>query len=501
MDRSRGALATFSLAIALTGAPGLVRSALAQSADLVVEPFLLRGFDGVETPAELGRLTVPADRADSAGGTIELAFVRLPSTAGRPGSPIVFLAGGPGVPGIVMGQVPPYRSLFERLRAHADVILLDQRGTGRSTPNLDCPSDASLPVDVLLDEERGLAALLRPLEACAARLRAEGVEPADYTTAASADDIEDLREALGAERVSLLGFSYGTELVLAYVRRHPETADRLVLAAVRPPWSVVKLPSTYDRTIEALSEIAARDSDAEIADFADALRRSLDRLETEPMALTVADGRSGVPVELRVGKPGLQAVLQGAIADGRRMPAAVAMVAALDRGEPEPFRREIEKLYNGLGGGIGMMGVAMNCSAGWSAERRARATDEARTALLGGTPNLMLAPEACVIAGNPDLGPGYREPVVSDRPALFLSGALDPNAPPAQAEEALAGFRNGMHVVVENGSHETLPATEVQSLVVDFLGGADVTGRGVSLPPPDFPTPAGILAPPGGPAP
>ena len=134
MDRSREALATLSAMIALTGAPTLTETALAQAADPVVEPFVLRGFDGVETPAELIRLTVPANRADSGAGTIDLAFVRLPATGGRPGSPIVFLAGGPGVPGIVMGQVPPYRALFERLRSVADVILLDQRGTGRSTP-------------------------------------------------------------------------------------------------------------------------------------------------------------------------------------------------------------------------------------------------------------------------------------------------------------------------------------------------------------------------------
>jgi hypothetical protein len=105
----------------------------------------------------------------------------------------------------------------------------------------------------------------------------------------------------------------------------------------------------------------------------------------------------------------------------------------------------------------------------------------------------------CEIAGDPDLGPGYREAISSDRPALFLSGSLDPNAPPAQAEEALGGFPNGVHVVVENGSHETLPADDVQSLVADFFRGADVAGRTVSLPPPDFPSPAELLVPPRGP--
>jgi pimeloyl-ACP methyl ester carboxylesterase len=385
-----------------------------------------------------------------------------------------------------MGQVPPYRTLFERLRGIGDVILLDQRGSGRSAPSLDCPSESSLPAEVFLDEERALEGLLPPLEACAARLRAAGVDPADYTTAASADDLEDLRRALGAERLSLLGFSYGTELALAFAGRHGGGLDRLVLASVRPPWGVVKLPSTYDRVIAALSRLAARDSAAGIPDFEGALRRALARLEAEPLAVTVMDRRTEAPVALRVGKLGLQAILQGALADGRRMPGAVAMVAALDRGEQELFRREVEGLYNSLAGGIGMMGIAMNCSAGAPEERRAAAVAESRTALLGGAPNLMLAPAACAIAGDPDLGPDYREPVTSSRPALFLSGSLDPNAPPEQAEEALTGFPNAVHVVVENGSHETLPAVEVQDLIVDFLAGEDVVGRAITLPVPRF---------------
>jgi pimeloyl-ACP methyl ester carboxylesterase len=495
MTRFRWVLAALAAATAWTGSPAGAQEPAAPR----MEPYVLRGFDGVETPAESGTIVVPADRGDPDGGEIELAFVRLGSTAQAPGSPVVFLAGGPGVPGIVMGQVPPYRALFERLQGIGDVVLLDQRGTGRSTPSLDCPSDSPLPPDLLLDEERALAALLPPLEACAARLRADGVDPADYTTAASADDVEDLRRALGAERVSLLAFSYGTELALAFAGRHAERLDRLVLASVRPPWGVVKLPSTYDRVIAAIGRLAAGDAAAGVPDFEGALRRALDRLEAAPLTLTVTDRRTDAPVALHVGPLGLQAILQGALADGRRLPGAVAMVAALDRGEQEPFRRDVEGLYNSLAGGIGMMGVAMNCSAGAPEERRVAAEAESRTALLGGAPNLMLAPGACRIAGDPDLGPGYRQPVASDRPALVLSGSLDPNAPPEQAEEAMRGFPNAVHVVVGNGSHETLPADEVQDLVADFLAGEDVTGRTIALPDPAFVPPEAALEPPGRP--
>ena len=434
-----------------------------------------------------------ADRDDPAGGTIGLTFVRLASTADRPGSPVIFLAGGPGVPGIVMGQVPVYRSLFERLRATGDVILLDQRGTGRSTPSLDCPAAASLAADAFADEERAIRALLGPLERCVARLAAEGIDPADYTTEASADDVDELRRALGAERVSLLGFSYGTELALSVARRHPDAVDRLVLASVRPPWAVVKLSSTYDRVIASISALAAADTAAGIQDFEGSLRRVLDRLSDAPLELTVTDERTRAPVGLRVGKVALQAILLNGLADGRAMPGQVAMVAALDRGEIELFRREVERLYNGLGRGVGMMGVAMNCSAGADDERLERARAEAASTLLGGVVNFLLVPEACRIAGVRDLGPGYRARFESPAPALFLSGSLDPNAPPAQAEEARSGFPSGIHVVVENGSHETLPADDVQALVADFLSGVDVGGRTIALPPPDFPTVAEAL--------
>jgi len=67
---------------------------------------------------------------------IQLFFVLLKSTSTNPQPPIVFLAGGPGVPGTGMGRVPVYFHLFARLQEVADVILLDQRGTGLSTPNL-----------------------------------------------------------------------------------------------------------------------------------------------------------------------------------------------------------------------------------------------------------------------------------------------------------------------------------------------------------------------------
>jgi hypothetical protein len=71
-------------------------------------------------------------------------------------------------------------------------------------------------------------------------------------------------------------------------------------------------------------------------------------------------------------------------------------------------------------------------------------------------------------------------------PTLFVSGTLDPNAPSSQAEEVRRGFPNGVHLIVENAGHESLPAAEIQNVIVDFFKGQDVSRRTVSLPRPRF---------------
>src|SRR5262249_61638168 len=123
------------------------------------------------------------ERGSRSGRLIQLAFVRLKSTAAVPGPPIVFLMGGPGIPGIVMGQVPVYFRLFDRLREAGDVILLDQRGTGLSSPNLECSSNAvPCPPGFFLSRENALRELARRVREGARYWRSRGVNVGAYDT-------------------------------------------------------------------------------------------------------------------------------------------------------------------------------------------------------------------------------------------------------------------------------------------------------------------------------
>ena len=135
------------------------------------EPHEIRAYDGRTLQAMRGRLEVPEQRAVRRR-MIELGFIKLPSTSPRPGNPIVFLMGGPGVPGSAMAPIPPYFTLFDSLRSVADVIIPDQRGLGYSVPVLECAADSALPADVLQDRAHLVSAIGARVAECARRWRA-----------------------------------------------------------------------------------------------------------------------------------------------------------------------------------------------------------------------------------------------------------------------------------------------------------------------------------------
>ena len=450
------------------------------------EPYVIRSFDGVERPAELGRLRVPARHAERASDTIELAAVRLKSTATSAGDPIVFLMGGPGIPASVMAQVPVYAQLFERLRTVADVILLDQRGTGLSRPNLECPV-REVPLGPGAFESRSalLAEMLTEIRPCVATWRARGVDPAAYTSGENAADVADLRDALGANRVNLLAFSYGTEVALTVMRRHGAGVARAVLAGVRGPDHALKLPSVFDLKFRQIARLAAEspgltDLLRDGNDLVTRLERVLKAAQT-PFRVPVTNLQTKGRVELRVGREGLQTLLTQTI-DSPRLP---ALVVTLDQGDTRVLSRVLEPLYNSFSrGGSSLMARAINCAMGGSPARVARTNAEAEWSVLGlPFDDVMISADYCQAVGSAEPDVVSWRPFASDVPTLFISGRLDSNTPPSQAEEVRYGFTRGVHLVVENAAHETLPIAAVQDTVVDFFRGAEVGGRHVTAGP------------------
>ncbi len=446
----------------------------------------LVAFDGRRQDAERTMLKI-VQRAPGANNTVQVdvGYLRLPAREPTQRSPIVFLMGGPGVPATLIGRIPPYWSLFNRLRAVADVILLDQRGTGISRPSIDCPAGAPPRPDFLASNANLREALRATYAPCAAMWRRRGFPPELFTVREVAADVEALRLQLGVPRVSLLGFSYGTRLALEYVRLFPDHVDQVALQGTLGFDDVARLPAELDAVLARVSALPGRDQVASTltpnlqAAMVDLIRQ----VEKEPLQVTTT-GASGEAVRLTIGAEGLRAIVAGRIAD----PGLPALVASLRGGDTRLLASGAAGIYRDLAAGGGsLFGRAVYCSAPASEPRERSARTLAAGSIIGEVfDNIPATPAFCRDIG---IAPGRlaEQPLHGlYRPALIITGTLDDRTPPPNAERARRYFTKPNVVVVEHGGHELLPDDAVSELVIEFFATARVSREQLAVPPPRF---------------
>ncbi len=482
MLRAIASVCAFGLACSLFPAVGRQTTVVAEGqerpAAIKWEPYPVQASGGTQTH-EIGRFTVPERHARPDGKSIELAVVRLKSLSSAPKSPVVYLDGGPGGSGVSILSIPAYARLIVKLREQRDVLLLAQRGTALARPRLACPSSGPLAADFLTSDDRMLELSLPRFRQCAESFRAAGHDVGAYNTEESAADIESLRRAIGSDRVSLFGFSYGTHLALAAIRRHRAGLDRVVLAGTEGPDHTWKLPATYDDQLEQIAALARADAAAGMPDFVGTLKRLVAKLKQAPVTIEIGDGAARRSVQ--VGDAGLLSLLRRDLGDTNDTPWIPALVYDTLAGRLDLLRTIVARRWPQYEGGIQLMATAMDCSSAASRARLSRIEAETPGSILGRLVNAPF-PEVCQAIGVPPLPESFREPVVTDVPTLFISGTLDANTRPAQADEVRKTFSRSSHLVVVNAGHEsTLPESAVQEAIVEFLSGKDVADRRVTI--------------------
>lgn len=433
---------------------------------------------------KLGRITVPENRAFPSDRTLEIAFVVYETENEHPLPPMIYLVGGPGGSGTEFGAMVARHPLLPLLD-FCDVIAVDQRGTGLSVPNLSEGPD--LTYELPLDEPLTQAAEEEAFARAAARGHAywteKDVDLSGFNTRESAEDIDDVRRALGLEKITLWGGSYGSHLGLAYLRKHSEHVERAVLQKVEGPDHTLKLPSTVQRHLEQLGEMVAADSKLGEAmpDLVKATRDLIRQLEKKPVTVPVTtDGKT---VEITIGPYDLKRELSLALGSLQDLAQIPARVYAMSHGD---WSELAESALRSRSGDVGsMMTVMMDMSSGASPKRLARIKREAASAknLLGDTINAPFGPLVDQAVGHPDLGAAFRSPIESDALVLFLSGRLDARTPPENVAELLPGFPNHVYLDVTGVSHDSfeMMSPDYQRLMKDFLSGEPVKSQIVEI--------------------
>jgi CubicO group peptidase (beta-lactamase class C family)/pimeloyl-ACP methyl ester carboxylesterase len=472
-----------ALLLCLSGALSAAEGAIGE---LAVKPYEFVA-EGGRVSAEYGVLTVPENREHPRRSTVELAFVRFPSTAENPGPPIVYLAGGPGTSGIETARGPRF-PVFQALRQVGDVIALDQRGVGDSRPSLYCDVTWQVALDCPLNRSLLLESLRPAVAEARQQLESRGINLASYNTRENAADLEDLRRALGVEKINLWAISYGTHLALAMMRQYPDSVHRAILAGVEGPAHSVKLPSQIDANLDRLHDLLLRDPvmSRQIPDLRGLVRRVLDQYEENPRQLQVQDPRSGESVVLSVGKTDLQALTAKAMGNQQALRRLPLVYQQLEQGRLDLIEQHLVQQRHGRIGNA--MRWVMDAASGISAQRWRRVLSESEKALFGRWIDFPF-PDVNAWWGVPDLGEEFRSPVRSATPVLFISGTLDGRTPPRNAEEVATGFPNHRHLVLHGASHSDplfLSSPKIREVMQEFLSDRPLSATDIELPPMEF---------------
>jgi pimeloyl-ACP methyl ester carboxylesterase len=462
----------------------------ADAGQLTVMPYIVKtdlfgpGTDQFRYEAELGRLLVPENRRKADTALIELAFIRIKSTAAHPGPPLVILAGGPGVPGSEWARFGSFVPWFLELQSIGDVILLDQRGTGLSHPRLDCLERWMLPLDQPGDRESFLRITTERCIEAAAFWQRKGVDLAGYTSSESADDIDALRQALGVDEICLYGASYGSHLALATLRRHESHIARAIVALVEGPDHTIKLPSNVERQLGTLARLldAQPQLKQAIPDLLALMRLVMNRLHEQPVEVGVLDRRTGEQVRVVCGKFDLQLITARGLGDQSFLQQLPRRYYAMSRGNYVWLAEEVLRLRRGWIDNA--MSYCMDCASGISASRMERVRREAAQSLLEDVMDLPF-PYVCSAWGHPDLGTEFRSPITTNVPVFFVSGSLDGRTPPENVEDIRPGFTRSQHIIVQGGTHSSsklMSVPEVRAMLAAFLRGEQVTDLGASIP-------------------
>lgn len=418
------------------------------------------GSPGVKARCGVFERLLNPDDPDSTVLKLQVAVVAALSLEPAP-DPFVPLAGGPG--GAATDFYAGYAHAFEKVRRTRDILLIDQRGTGKSEL-MSCDFEEDV-IEGQLSTEETIALT----KECLARLPHD---PRYFTTSIAVRDLEALRIALGYPALNLYGVSYGTRVAQHYARRFPESTRSLIIDGVAPP-QIYLGPDIATEAQKALDNIFARcGATAECNEAFPEILRRFDELRSvlaqAPVSVDLAHPLTGEMETLKFGDTELAAALRllsynpgtvalvplliDAAADGNFVPLAsfflstsasvsaqlaIGMHNAVVCTEDAPFYSGIdhEVLERTYIGPLMMEALVAICSV-WPAG----VLDE-----------------------------GFHAPLATDLPVLLLSGSADPITPPRFADMAAVDLGNARHLIGLNQGHGLAGQGCMPEIVGEFV--------------------------------
>lgn len=426
---------------------GQARSVPRKVSSIRSEPCSLAGAD---PKARCGSLQVWENRHARRGRRISIHFLVFPALHTPTSDPLVYIAGGPGASSI--DDASSWAEQFRELRDSRDILFVDMRGSGRSHP-LNC--------DVWGPELRGYMGDYLPVarvQRCAKELSAQS-DLRQYTTDNSVDDLDELRAALGYDRLNLLGTSYGTRYALTYLRRHPGHSRTAILQAVVP--TDFKSPSTYaadaERALQAVLADCERDPACRAAfpQIRNDLYDALAKLAAGPIEVTIRHPETGDALTVPMSRDLFAEAVRGMLYQPSSASGIPTLLHQAARGDFAPAAEWAfvnSRYHLAKGASLGLF-LSITCAEDVPFFSEQEATRRSEGTFLGAS-RVVPQKAACRVWPSRPVSRRFLAPVVSDAPVLMVTGEWDPVTPPRTSAEALRTLKNATRLVIPSGGHD-----------------------------------------------
>jgi pimeloyl-ACP methyl ester carboxylesterase len=412
--------------------------------------------------AERGIFFAPVNRSRPGSGVLGIEVYRFrASAAANPDTPPIFyLHGGPSFPGLegALENLGTFEERWRPLTDISDVIVVGQRGIGSSKPTTTIettmapqPADEPFDPDVAGEEFRGILASER------AFWEETGLDLSGFTVLEAAEDVNEVRKALGYEKIIVWGGSFGSHWGMSLMRKHPEIIERVILRGMEGPDHTYDHPghlwNVYRRVAdeaESAAELNGRIPEGGlVAAFEEFVRTAAE----DPFTVSVVDQVDGGLHEVLFDGTAARRLARG-FSEG--LPGWPADVIELSEGN---FARAAEALYLRATSSDRELRTAsyfqLDCGSGITPERlEDQNADPANQVLFGMNWGY--------IAGCPawesDLGDDFRQNFETEIPAVIVHGTWDTSTPYENALELLPFFKNSKFVPVIRGPHGAIQA-------------------------------------------
>ena len=421
--------------------------------------------EGVSDRLNCGFVTVPENPNKPDGKQIQVHYVVLPAVKNvNHEEALLAIAGGPGQSAI--DNAAGFDAMLSKVRQQRDILLIDQRGTGRSNL-LTCDEGAQSPLS--FDDDN--ADTLAETQKCLAKIDADVTQ---YGSLNAIKDFEAVRQHLGYKKLHIYGISYGTRMAQLYMRLYPAHLATVTLDGIVPmQQSVLEIGASIDRGFDLLfkdcQETAACHAQfpelkAEFDQVAASLAKApvmenvYDPVTGEKTMLTMTRGKFYGSIRMALYQANVRALVPHAIHQ-----------AAKHNFQP------ILGLYSLTIDNAGMaMGMHASVVCGEDMHRITPAMrEQAQHSFMGKT--MLEGLEAtCEVWKIPAVDDSFSEPISSDIPTLLLSGEIDPATPPSWGELAMEKLTNAKHFVAPYATHGVAYQSCANNLIADLVRSGSV---------------------------